>query len=143
MNWFLVVTGGFVGSITDCSCEGGKKKSCISIPNAYICKVYCPRFQTYLVFVTLSGKLITPTKHSATTEHLHTTLRFVHRRRIKTERRKGKGRRFCFFFGGGEFIQFLAALAILPEDNFEEYDEFILFFPIILVQFILSFKIVL
>ena len=130
MNWFLVVTGGFVGSITDCSCEGGKKKSCISIPNAYICKVYCPRFQTYLVFVTLSGKLITPTKHSATTEHLHTTLRFVHRRRIKTER-------------GGEFIQFLAALAILPEDNFEEYDEFILFFPIILVQFILSFKIVL
>ena len=36
-------------------------------------------------------------------------------------RRKGKA------VGGTEFMQFLAALAILHEDDFEEEDEFILF----------------
>ena len=46
-----------------------------------------------------------------------------HRRRMKTEEKA----KFAAVWGT-EFIQFLVALAILHQDNFEEYDEFILFF---------------
>ena len=41
--------------------------------------------------------------------------------------------------GGTEFIQFLAALAILHQEGFEQQEEFILFLHIILVQVILFF----
>ena len=40
-------------------------------------------------------------------------------------RQKGKCHRYVW---GTEFIQFLAAPAILQKDDFEEYDEIILFF---------------
>ena len=40
------------------------------------------------------------------------------------DRSKGKGRRFYL---GTEFIQFLGAPAILHQDDFEEWDKFILF----------------
>ena len=41
---------------------------------------------------------------------------------------------------GTEFIQFLAARAVLHWDDFDNKDELILFFKIILVQFIPFFK---
>ena len=42
-----------------------------------------------------------------------------------TDRSKGKGRCFCM---GGRIFQFLAAPAILSQDDFGEKDDFIIFF---------------
>ena len=50
-----------------------------------------------------------------------------HRRRIKTEEKV----KDVAAVWGAEFIQYLAALAILHKDEFEEKDEFILFLQII------------
>ena len=55
----------------------------------------------------------------------------AHIRRIKTEEK------VIALVWGEEFIQFLAALAILPKTILKNKDDFILFFQIILVQFIL------
>ena len=49
---------------------------------------------------------------------------FMHRRRIKIEAKAY----FVSSVWGTECIQFLAVLAILYQDDFEELDEFILFF---------------
>ena len=57
----------------------------------------------------------------------------VHRRRIRTEEKA----KVVAAVWGTECIQFLAALAILHQDNFEEQDEFL---QIILVQNIPFFK---
>ena len=54
-------------------------------------------------------------------------------------RRKGKGRRLCL---GNRIYKIPCRASDLLQDDFEEMDEFILFFQIILVQFILFFKIV-
>ena len=48
--------------------------------------------------------------------------------------RKGKSRRYCL---GGRIYSIPCRASYLPQDDFEEKDEFILFFQIILVQFIL------
>ena len=55
-------------------------------------------------------------------------------------RRTGKGRRCCL---GGRIYSIPCCASYFAKDDFEEKDEFILFFQIILVQFILLFKIVL
>ena len=57
----------------------------------------------------------------------------AHIRRIKTEEKA----KVIALVWGKEFIQFLAALAILPKTILKNKDDFILFFQIILVQFIL------
>ena len=49
--------------------------------------------------------------------------RVRHRTRIKTEEKA----KVVASVWGKEFIQLLAALAVLQKDNFEEKDEFILF----------------
>ena len=61
-----------------------------------------------------------------------------HRRRIETEEKA----KVVASVWGEDFIQFLAAASRFALDDFEEYHEFILFFQIILVQFIQLFKIV-
>ena len=58
---------------------------------------------------------------------------------IIEEGRKGKGCR-CFFGGRIYSIPCLGTGRYFVQDDFEEQDEFILFFRIILVQFILLFK---
>ena len=59
------------------------------------------------------------------------------RRRIKTEEKA----KVVAAVWGDKFIQFLAAQAFMPRTILKK-DEFILFFQIILVQFILLLKIV-
>ena len=52
-------------------------------------------------------------------------------------RRKGKGRRCCF---GDRIYSFACHASYFAYDDFEEQDEYILFFQIIMVQVILFFK---
>ena len=61
---------------------------------------------------------------------------FQHRRRIKTEE---KAKRSSLLFGGTNLLNSLLR-QLKAQDDFEEQDEFIFFFQIILVQFILLFS---
>ena len=56
------------------------------------------------------------------------------------DRRKSNGRRFCL---GKRIYPIPCRASFFTQDDFEEQDELILFFQIILVQFILLFKIIL
>ena len=69
----------------------------------------------------------------------YTTIQQTHRRRIKTEQ-QAKG---VTSVQGKNLFNYLPRQLFFLQDDFEEQDIFFLFFQIILVQFILLFKIVL